>query len=45
LEDIDDPLLELFQRNTDFTAESFQSELRKQRNLPSLVAEAAASGS
>ena len=35
LDEIDDPLLELFQRNTDFTAESFRSELRKQRNSPS----------
>jgi len=45
LDDIDDPLLELFQRNTDFTAESFLSELRKQRNSPPLEAQAAASGS
>ncbi len=45
MDDLDDPLLELFQRNTDFTAESFQSELRKQRNTPALAAQAAASGS
>ena len=44
-DDIDDPLLELFQRNTDFTSESFLSELRKQRNSPPLEAQAAASGS
>jgi hypothetical protein len=45
LDEIDDPLLELFQRNTDFTAESFLSELRKQRNSPPVEAQAAASGS
>jgi hypothetical protein len=45
LDEIDDPLLELFQRNTDFTAESFLSELRKQRNPHPLEAQAAASGS
>jgi hypothetical protein len=44
-DELEDPLLELFQRNTDFTAESFQSELRKQRNAPPLAAEAAVSGS
>jgi hypothetical protein len=44
-DDIDDPLLELFQRNTDFTSESFLSELRKQRNAPAMEAQAAASGS
>jgi len=45
LDEIDDPLLELFQRNTDFTSESFLSELRKQRNSPAMEAQAAASGS
>jgi CheY-like chemotaxis protein len=45
LDEIDDPLLELFQRNTDFTSESFLSELRKQRNAPAMEAQAAASGS
>jgi CheY-like chemotaxis protein len=32
LDGIEDPLLELFQRNTELTAEDFQIELRKQRN-------------
>jgi len=32
LDEIEDPLLELFQRNTELTAEGFRSELRKQRN-------------
>jgi len=45
MDDLDDPLLELFHRNTDFTTESFLSELRKQRNSPPLAAQAAASGS
>ena len=45
MDDIDDPLLELFQRNTDFTAEGFLSELRRQRNAPALAVQAAASGS
>ena len=45
LDDIDDPLLELFQRNTDFTTESFRCELRKQRNPHPMEAQAAASGS
>jgi CheY-like chemotaxis protein len=45
LDEIDDPLLELFQRNTDFTTESFRSELRKQRNPHPMEAQAAASGS
>jgi CheY-like chemotaxis protein len=38
LDAIEDPLLELFQRNTDFTAESFLSELRRQRNSPPTTA-------
>jgi hypothetical protein len=42
LDELEDPLLELFQRNTEFTVESFLSELRKQRNSPPL-AQAAAS--
>jgi CheY-like chemotaxis protein len=42
LDEMEDPLLELFQRNTEFTVESFLSELRKQRNSPPL-AQAAAS--
>ncbi|MGB6675505.1 MAG: PilZ domain-containing protein [Terriglobales bacterium] len=45
LDEIDDPLLELFQRNTNFTTESFRSELRKQRNPHPMEAQAAASGS
>jgi len=32
LDEIEDPLLELFQKNAEFTAESFLGELRKQRN-------------
>jgi len=43
LDDLEDPLLDLFRRNTDFTAESFLSELRKQRNPDSIPAQAAAS--
>jgi CheY-like chemotaxis protein len=42
LDEMEDPLLELFQRNTEFTVENFLSELRKQRNPPPL-AQAAAS--
>ena len=42
LDDVEDPLLELFQRNAEFTVESFLSELRKQRNSPP-IAQAAAS--
>lgn len=43
LDDIEDPLLDLFRRNADFTAESFRSELRKQRNPRPVPAQAAAS--
>jgi hypothetical protein len=32
LDEIEDPLLELFRRNTELTAEAFRSELREQRN-------------
>jgi c-di-GMP-binding flagellar brake protein YcgR len=39
----EDPLLELFQRNTDLTPEGFLSELRKYRNSTSLKIQAAAS--
>jgi CheY-like chemotaxis protein len=42
-DEIEDPLLELFQRSTDFTPESFMSELRKQRNPQALAASAGAS--
>jgi hypothetical protein len=42
LDEIDDPLLELFQRNSDFTAEGFLSELRKQRSSPAVTAQSAA---
>jgi c-di-GMP-binding flagellar brake protein YcgR len=45
IDDIEDPLLELFQRNTDFSTESFRSELRKQRNSSPAVAQAVAAGS
>jgi CheY-like chemotaxis protein/c-di-GMP-binding flagellar brake protein YcgR len=41
-DEVEDPLLELFQRNADITAEAFQSELRRQRNPPALKANAAA---
>jgi CheY-like chemotaxis protein len=34
LAEVEDPLLELFQRNAELTAEAFRSELRKQRNRP-----------
>jgi CheY-like chemotaxis protein len=43
LEAIEDPLLGLFQRYSEFTAENFLSELRKQRNSHPLAARAAAS--
>jgi hypothetical protein len=43
LEEMEDPLLELFQRNTEFNIENFFAELRKQRNSPPLAAQAAAS--
>jgi hypothetical protein len=43
LDEIEDPLLELFQRNADLTSEGFLSELRRQRNSTSLKAHAAAS--
>jgi CheY-like chemotaxis protein len=43
LDEMEDPLLELFQKNAEFTADSFLSELRKQRNSPPLAARAAAS--
>jgi CheY-like chemotaxis protein len=42
LDEIEDPLLELFQRNADLTAEEFRRELRKQAN-PSTRAHSAAS--
>ena len=37
-EEVDDPLLDLFRRNSDFTIESFRDELRKQRGLHSVAA-------
>jgi CheY-like chemotaxis protein len=43
VDDIEDPLLELFQRSTEFTSEAFMSELRKQRNHSPLAAHAAVS--
>jgi CheY-like chemotaxis protein len=43
LDEIEDPLLDLFRRNTDFTAESFVTELRKQRNSPPVAAQTEAS--
>jgi len=43
LDEMEDPLLELFQRNAEFTAESFFTELRRQRNSPPFTAQAAAS--
>ncbi len=42
-DEIEDPLLDLFRRSTDFTIESFLNELRKQRNPDSVTAHAAAS--
>jgi CheY-like chemotaxis protein len=42
-DEIEDPLLELFQRSNEFTSESFMSELRKQRNPAPLATQAAAS--
>ena len=41
-DEIEDPLLELFQRNVDLTPETFQSELRRQRNSPAPKTNAAA---
>jgi CheY-like chemotaxis protein len=41
-DDIDDPLLDLFRKNTDFNTESFRAELRKQRNSHPVSAAAAA---
>jgi hypothetical protein len=41
LDEVEDPLLELFQKNTDFPVETFLSELRKQRNSPAVTAQAA----
>jgi c-di-GMP-binding flagellar brake protein YcgR len=43
LDAIDDPLLEFFRRCSEFTAENFLSELRKQRNSHPLAARAVAS--
>jgi c-di-GMP-binding flagellar brake protein YcgR len=40
-DEIEDPLLELFHRNADLTAEAFLSELRRQRNPNPLKAHAA----
>jgi hypothetical protein len=40
--DIEDPLLDLFRRNTALTMDAFQSELRKQRNSNSAKPSAAA---
>jgi hypothetical protein len=40
LDDFEDPLLELFRKNSDFTTENFLNELRKQRT-PGPVPEAA----
>jgi CheY-like chemotaxis protein len=41
LDEMDDPLLELFQRNAEFTVDSFLSELRRQRSSPPLARAAA----
>jgi c-di-GMP-binding flagellar brake protein YcgR len=43
VDEIEDPLLELFQKNTDLPTESFLSELRRQRNSPAPRTRAAAS--
>jgi CheY-like chemotaxis protein len=43
LDQLEDPLLELFQRNTNFTTENFLSELRKQRNPRPVPTQVAAS--
>jgi hypothetical protein len=42
LEEIEDPLLELFQGNKEFTTENFFAELRRQRNSLPLKTKAAA---
>ena len=42
LEEMEDPLLELFQGNKEFTTESFFVELRRQRNPIPLKANATA---
>jgi CheY-like chemotaxis protein len=41
LDDLEDPLLELFQRNGEFTVDNFLDELRRQRNSPPLARAAA----
>lgn len=41
-DEIEDPLLDLFRKNPDFTAENFLSELRKQRNPDPIPSSAAA---
>jgi CheY-like chemotaxis protein len=41
LDDLEDPLLELFQRNGEFTVDNFLNELRRQRNSPPLARAAA----
>jgi hypothetical protein len=42
LEEMEDPLLELFQGNKEFTTENFFAELRRQRNSAPLKTKAAA---
>jgi CheY-like chemotaxis protein len=42
LDEIEDPLLDLFRRNPDFTAENFLSELRNQRSPHPVLAQSAA---
>ena len=42
LNELEDPLLDLFRRNPDFTVENFRSELRKQRNPCTVSAPAVA---
>jgi hypothetical protein len=40
---LEDPLLDLFQRSSEFTVENFRSELRKQRNAPTVGSQAVVS--
>jgi hypothetical protein len=42
-DELEDPLLDLFQRSSEFTVENFRSELRKQRNAPTVGSQAVVS--
>lgn len=42
-DELEDPLLDLFQKSSEFTVENFRSELRKQRNAPTVGSQAVVS--